>query len=384
MRRRHFLTQFLSTSATLGLSTASAAAPIEARSDRANAAVWSVSLFDDNWGPSAATVLSQAQWAVDMMSDGKLRLALNESNTPSRDIADALTRGDIQACCFGARPPLDLFPELTFGSKVPFGLGSQSQRTWLIDNGGLQSINVALRRRGLVAVPLSTVDAMFGLWSNRELRSAADLAGLRIAGFDGPPSLLERLALQPVNVKPAQVVQALADSAIDLYQSSGPIDDERLKLMDVVRYCYQPWIASGSTTLWLLINRRSHAALGPALAAILDAALCQAAERYGAQFDAQSAHAMRRLHRGKAVIAPMQRALLDMCYSAAHEWLSLTSATADGIGAIGRHWMAHRDQFSAAPLTDGDYRQQYLAGDWLRPGLAKFERLVPADGALRG
>jgi TRAP-type mannitol/chloroaromatic compound transport system substrate-binding protein len=76
----------------------------------------------------------------------------------------------------------------------------------------------------------------WGGWFRRELKSVADLRGLkmRIAGLGG--HIIARVGVVPQQIAPGDIYPALERGAIDAVEYIGPYDDEKLGFNKVARY----------------------------------------------------------------------------------------------------------------------------------------------------
>src|SRR5204862_192487 len=79
-------------------------------------------------------------------------------------------------------------------------------------------------------------NAQMGGWFRKEIKSVADLQGLkyRIAGFAGV--VLSRLGVVPQQIAGGDIYPALEKGTIDAAEWVGPYDDEKLGFYKVAPY----------------------------------------------------------------------------------------------------------------------------------------------------
>ena len=85
-----------------------------------------------------------------------------------------------------------------------------------------------------------------GGWFRKEIKTVADLKGLkmRIAGFAG--QVLAKLGAVPQQIAGGDIYPALEKGAIDAAEWVGPYDDEKLGFYKVAPYYYYPgWWEAG-------------------------------------------------------------------------------------------------------------------------------------------
>ncbi|HEY7787901.1 MAG TPA: TRAP transporter substrate-binding protein, partial [Casimicrobiaceae bacterium] len=110
-----------------------------------------------------------------------------------------------------------------------------------------------------------------GIFTNRTLKSAADMKGLKWRAYSAATSkIAELVGAQPVTVRAAEVSQALATGVIDSYMSSGATGYDS-KTYEQLKHFYdtQAWLPKNA----VIVNRSAFEALDkPTHAAVLKAA----------------------------------------------------------------------------------------------------------------
>src|SRR6185295_13676688 len=95
-------------------------------------------------------------------------------------------------------------------------------------------------KHNLVAFPCGNTGAQMGGWFRNEIKSLADLQGLkmRIGGFGG--AVISRVGVVPQQIAGGEIYQALEKGTIDAAEWVGPYDDEKLGFQKVAKYYYYP------------------------------------------------------------------------------------------------------------------------------------------------
>ena len=207
---------------------------------------------------------------VDKATNGKLKLQLhpNASLFKAPEIKRAVQGSQAQAgeillvnyenedALYG----LDGVPFLATSYKDAYKL-YKAERKALEDKLGKQGMVL------LYTVPWPPQ----GIYTNRVLRSAADMKGLKWRAYSPATSkIAELVGAQPVTVQAAEVSQALATGVIDSYMSSGATGYDS-KTYEHLKHFYdtQAWLPKNA----IIVNRAAFDALDKATqAAVMKAA----------------------------------------------------------------------------------------------------------------
>ena len=97
-----------------------------------------------------------------------------------------------------------------------------------------------------------------GGWFRKEIKSLADMKGLkfRIGGFAG--KVLERIGGVPQNIPGGEIYQALEKGTIDAAEWVGPYDDQKLGFNKVAPYYYYPGWWEGGPQLDFYVNTKAY------------------------------------------------------------------------------------------------------------------------------
>ena len=189
----------------------------------------------------------------------------------------------------------------------------------MYDGGGLQLMREVFKKYNIVQFPVGNVGVQMGGWYRKEIKSVADLKGLkfRIGGIGG--AILSKLGAVPQQIPPSDIYTSLEKGTIDAAEWIGPYDDEKLGLHKVAKYYYYPGWWEGSAMITLMINAQRYEALPQLYKDALDAACAEQNLLMMAKYDAKNPQALHRLVAAGVQLRQFPRPVLDACYKATFE-----------------------------------------------------------------
>ena len=189
-------------------------------------------------------VAEAAAKQVSEMSGGKFVISTHAAGelVPALGVLDAVQNGTIE--CTQTAPYYFFGKDPTFGlgGAIPFGMNSRQMSAWMLDGNGLKLMREFYAGYNVINFPMGNTGAQMAGWFRKEIKSLADIKGLkmRIGGFGG--TVLARLGAVPQNIPPGEIYTALEKGTIDAAEFIGPYDDERLGLNKVAPiYHYPGW-----------------------------------------------------------------------------------------------------------------------------------------------
>ncbi len=190
-------------------------------------------------------------------------------------------------CCHTA--PYYFFgkdPTFAFGCAIPFGMNERQQNAWMYHGGGRELYNEFLKEYNIVSFGAGNTGAQMGGWFRKEIKTVADLKGLkmRIGGTGGLP--LQKLGVVPQQIAGGEIYPALEKGTIDAAEWVGPYDDEKLGFYKVAKFYYYPGWWEGGPELDLFVNTKAFADLPKDYQSILEAACAEANVDMMAKYDA--------------------------------------------------------------------------------------------------
>ena len=112
--------------------------------------------------------------------------------------------------------------------------------------GGGELLEAFYAKNGLVAFAAGNTGAQMGGWFRKEVRSVADMQGLkfRVSGITG--KILAKIGTIAQAIPAADVYPSLERGVIDAAEWIGPYDDEKLGFVRVApNYYYPGWWEGG-------------------------------------------------------------------------------------------------------------------------------------------
>jgi len=338
MQRRAFLRK-------AGVGTGAAAAALVAPAVHAQAAIrWRLAssfpkALDTIFG--AAEVFSKF---VKDASGGKFEISIHAGGelVPPFGVVDAVQNGTVE--CAHTAPYYFFGKDETFAfdCAVPFGLNSRQQTAWMFDGNGMKLMREFYRNYNIVNFVMGNTGAQMGGWYRKEIKSLADIRGLkmRIGGFGG--KVLERIGGVPQNIPGGEIYPALEKGTIDAVEWIGPYDDEKLGFHKVAKYYYYPGWWEGGAQLSLYVNAKAWDALPAEYKPMVEAAATHAHVVMQARYDARNPAALKRLVAAGAVLRPMPRPVMEAAFKEAQALYSELSAKNPNWKKVYEDWSKFR------------------------------------------
>ncbi len=261
---------------------------------------------------------------------------------PALQIMDAVGQGSVE-CGFSS----SLFyfgkdPSLAISTTLPMGMGSRGMWSWLYYAGGREQLKDVFADQGVHAIPAACTGAQMGGWLKREVRTVADMRGLkfRIAGLGG--TVMQKLGAVPQQIAPSDIYPALERGVIDGAEYIGPYDDEKLGFARVARYYYYPGFQEYGPSTDFMVNLRLWEELPAAYRSAIEVACIEAWHATAAKYDVLNPAALRRLVAGGTQLRPWPREVLTALYAGAQEVYAELGEQNPRFKRVWQHWDAYR------------------------------------------
>jgi TRAP-type mannitol/chloroaromatic compound transport system substrate-binding protein len=242
----------------------------------------------------AADVFAQQ---VKAMSGGKFEISVHAAGElmPAFGVVDGVQQGTVEVA---HTAPYYFFGKnecFALGCAIPFGLNSRQMTAWMYEGNGLKLMREFYANYNMTTFPGGNTGAQMGGWYRKEIKSLADVKGLkmRIGGFAG--KILERMGGVPQNIPGGEIYQALEKGTIDAAEWVGPYDDQKLGFNKVAPYYYYPGWWEGGPQLDFFINQKAFDGLSAENKAIVENAAAHAHTVMQARYDARNPGALKQL-----------------------------------------------------------------------------------------
>ena len=253
---------------------------------------------------------------VGEMSGGKFTISNHAAGElmPAFGVVDGVQNGTVEMAHTAAYYFFGKDETFTLSCSIPFGLNSRQMTAWMYQGNGLKLTREFYAKYNIINFPGGNTGAQMGGWYRKEIKSVADLKGLkfRVGGFAG--KVLERMGVVPQNIPAGEIYQALEKGTIDAAEWIGPYDDQKLGLNKVAPYYYYPAWWEGGPQLEFFINTKAYEALSAENKSIVDTAAAYAHQEVQAKYDAKNPMALKQLVASKTKVLPFSKDIMDRAY----------------------------------------------------------------------
>jgi TRAP-type mannitol/chloroaromatic compound transport system substrate-binding protein len=253
---------------------------------------------------------------VSEMTGGRFQISVHAGGElmPPFGVVDGVQNGTVE-CCHTV-PYYFFGKDETFaiGAAIPFGLNSRQMTSWMQEGNGLKLMREFYKNFNIINFACGNTGAQMAGWFRKELKSVADVKGLkfRIGGFAG--RVIERMGGVPQNIPGGEIYQALEKGTIDAAEWVGPYDDLKLGFNKVAPNYYYPGWWEGGPQIDVFINQKAYDALSPEYKAIVESAAAYAHTDMQAKYDAKNPGALKQLVAGGTKLHRFPRDFLDAAF----------------------------------------------------------------------
>ncbi|HZA96620.1 MAG TPA: TRAP transporter substrate-binding protein [Burkholderiaceae bacterium] len=258
---------------------------------------------------------------VSAATGGRFQVSVHAAGElmPAFGVVDGVQQATVE--CAHTAPYYFFGKDETFAMDcaIPFGLNSRQMTAWMFEGNGMKLFREFYRNYNIVNLPMGNTGAQMGGWYRKEIKSVADMKGLkmRIGGFGG--KVLERLGSVPQNIPGGEVYAALEKGTIDAAEWVGPYDDLKLGFNKVAPNYYYPGWWEGGPQLDLYVNTKAWDALTPEYKAVVEACASHAHVVMQASYDAKNPAALKQLVSQGTKLHRFPRDVMDASFKAAME-----------------------------------------------------------------
>ncbi|TDQ44047.1 TRAP transporter substrate-binding protein [Tepidicella xavieri] len=270
------------------------------------------------------TIYGGAEVFAKFVSDatgGRFQISVHPGGElmPAFGVVDGVQAGTVECahtCAYYFFGKDDTF---AIGTAIPFGLNSRQLTAWYYEGNGLKLFREFYDAYNIVNFPCGNSGAQMGGWYRKEIKSPADLQGLkfRVGGFAG--KVMSKLGAVPQMIPGGEIYQALERGTIDAVEWVGPYDDEKLGFQRVAPFYYYPGWWEGGAQIDLYVNKAAFNALPNEYKAIVTAAASHAHTNMQAMYDVRNPQALKRLVAGGTKLEAFPRSVMDAAFRASME-----------------------------------------------------------------
>ena len=262
---------------------------------------------------------------------------------PAFQVLDAVQNNTVEMGHTGSYYFVGKDPTFAFDCTIPFGMNARQMNAWMTHGGGMDLLRTFFKDYSIYNIPCGNTGAQMGGWYRKEIKTVADLNGLkfRIGGLGG--AVLSKLGVVAQQIPGGDIYPALEKGTIDAAEWVGPYDDEKLGFYKVAKYYYSPGWWEGQTQASAYINLGRWNELPKTYQAILTASCAEAYAWMLGKYDTDNVAALRRLVANGTQLRPFSKEILDASYKAAYEFYDETAAKNPKWKAIYEPWKKFLD-----------------------------------------
>jgi TRAP-type mannitol/chloroaromatic compound transport system substrate-binding protein len=259
--------------------------------------------------------------AVLDMSGGKFEISTHAGGelVPPLGVLDAAQTGTVEVAHTAPYYYFGKDETFALGCAVPFGMNSRQMTAWMYEGNGMKLMREFYAGYNVINFPAGNTGAQMGGWFRNEIKSVADVKGLkfRIGGFGG--KVFAKLGVVPQNIPGGDIYQALEKGTIDAAEWIGPYDDLKLGFNKVAPHYYYPGWWEGGPQLDVMINDKAFNALSSENKAIIASAAAHAHLVMQARYDAKNPAALKTLVGTGTKLHRFPKDVMDAAFKAAQE-----------------------------------------------------------------
>jgi TRAP-type mannitol/chloroaromatic compound transport system substrate-binding protein len=285
---------------------------------------------------------------VSELTDGKFQIQVFAAGelVPGLQVLDAVQNNTVEMCHTVSYYFVGKDPTFAIAASVPFGLNARMQNAWLYQNGGNEAFNEFYKKYNVYGLPCGNTGTQMGGWFSKEIKSVADLNGLkmRIGGIAG--QVIAKLGAVPQQIAGGDIYPALEKGTIDGAEWVGPYDDEKLGFYKVAKFYYYPGWWEGGPTIHAFTNLAKWNELPKNYQAALIAGSTYANTIMQARYDVQNPLAIKRLVANGTQLRPYPNDVMEACLKATNElWGEISAKNEDFKKLIGTMQAFRNDEY---------------------------------------
>ena len=222
----------------------------------ADPVVWRLTSTFPSTLPLLGTMGKRLEGELDKISAGGIQVNFFEPGVlaPAFETFDAVSYGAVEAgwstpgYWAGKEPALQLF------SAVPFGPSAPEYLAWYDFGGGKALFEEIYHRHNIHGIICGMTPPEASGWFKNEIKTTADLQGLKIRFFGLGAKVMEEIGASPQLIAGGEIFQALELGTIDASEYSMPAVDYKMGFYEIAKHYYFPGWHQQSTFFELMIN----------------------------------------------------------------------------------------------------------------------------------
>ena len=208
---------------------------------------------------------------VRALSGGRLDISVSAAGevVPAFEVLDAVGNGVAEIGHTASFYWQGKMPAAAFFTTVPFGLTPGEHVAWVDAGGGQALWDELYAPFGVKPFMGGNTGVCMGGWFRREVKSLADMRGLKLRSLGLGGEVYRRLGVTPQTTPPAEILVSLQSGVIDGAEFVGPGTDIALGLYRVAPFYYYPGFNKPNGTGECIVSLKAWNALSDELKAII-------------------------------------------------------------------------------------------------------------------
>ncbi|HMM87245.1 MAG: TRAP transporter substrate-binding protein [Gammaproteobacteria bacterium] len=271
MDRRSILKKGLTATAAVGAAALSAPALSQGRQEWRMVTTWPKNF------PGLGVGAENLAKRITTMSGGRLSVKVFSAGelVPPLQALDAVINGSAEMSHGAAYYWQNKNVGLSFFTGVPYGMTSREHAAWVRFLGGQQIWDEIYDQFGVQGFLSGDTGTQAGGWFRKEIKTVADLKGLRFRtpGLGG--QVWAKLGASVTNLAAGEIFQALQAGTLDAAEFVGPYNDLALGFYQIAKNYYMPSFIEPGLATEAVVSKSKFRALPADLQEIVRSA-CQA------------------------------------------------------------------------------------------------------------
>src|SRR6202050_1454590 len=218
---------------------------------------------------------------IGRLSGGRLEITVSAAGeiVPAFEVLDAVGSGVAEMGHTAAFYWQGKEPAAAFFTTVPFGLTPNEHVAWIDAGGGQALWDEIYRPFGVKPFMGGNTGVCMGGWFRREIKTRADVRGLKIRSLGLGGEVYRRLGAVPQTTAPGEILVALQSGVLNAAEFVGPGSDIALGLYRFAPFYYGPGLNKPNGTGECIVALKTWQSLDYEMQAILTNA-CAAEASY--------------------------------------------------------------------------------------------------------
>ena len=231
---------------------------------------------------------------VRALSGGRLDISVSAAGevVPAFEVLDAVGNGVADIGHTASFYWQGKMPAAAFFTTVPFGLTPGEHVAWIDAGGGQTLWDELYAPFGVKPFMGGNTGVCMGGWFRREVKSLADVRGLKLRSLGLGGEVYRRLGVTPQTTPPAEILVSLQSGVIDGAEFVGPGTDIALGLYRVAPFYYYPGFNKPNGTGECIVSLKAWDTLSDELKAVITHACATEANYALAEMERLNAQAL--------------------------------------------------------------------------------------------